>query len=204
MKNLSHHPWRFLRFGAALPFSALLIFGLACSDARSHGGDKNGDHHTPDPAKQESGSETSAQDHNEHTAASGLQILNPSASILTEMGALYFTVANHEENADRLIRVETPAAESAEIHISTEVDGIVRMRHQPDGLEIPANSTLSFAPGGSHVMFLGAKLPATDPVPVTLHFEHAGAVELEAPLASLEDMGSGEDHQAGHGGHEGH
>jgi copper(I)-binding protein len=127
----------------------------------------------------------------------GLEILSPSASILSEMGALYLQVTNHDAVADRLIRVETAAAETAEIHISTEEDGVVRMRHQAEGLEIAPGATLELTQGGSHIMLMGATFPATDPVVATLYFERAGAIEISAPLASMGDMGA-----AAHAGHE--
>ncbi len=125
---------------------------------------------------------------------SGLEVLSPSASILTEMGALYLQVVNHDDTPDRLLRVESPAADTAEIHVTSEEDGVVRMRHQPDGIPIPPGQSLELAPGGSHIMLLGATVPATDPVQATLFFEKAGAVEIAAPLATLDQMGGAGDH----------
>ncbi len=65
-------------------------------------------------------------------------------------------------SADTLVSVSTPAAERGEIHDMTMTDdGVMKMRHLADGLEIPAGGTVELKPGGMHLMFLGLKKRST-------------------------------------------
>lgn len=119
--------------------------------------------------------------------AQRLEIREPMATVVPGMAAVYFTVVNPGERADRLLRVETAAASTAEIHESLEQDGVVRMVAHPDGLEIPAGASLALVPGGKHVMLIEPRLPEgeTAALRLTLHFENAGAIEVEAPVHAL-------------------
>lgn len=90
----------------------------------------------------------------------------------------YMSITNSGATDDRLIGVRTDGA-MAMIH-KTEVDdnGVARMQHQMSGVPIPAGETVTFAPGGLHIMLtgLGAPVPVGAVMPVTLTFEAAGDV----------------------------
>jgi copper(I)-binding protein len=110
------------------------------------------------------------------------------------MGAVYFTVVNPGSRSDRLLRVETGAAERAETHETVEENGVMRMVARPEGFEVPAGGTLELQPGGKHVMLVGPRAPAegdsgSGGIGLTLHFEHAGAIEVQAALTPIEGMG---------------
>jgi len=93
----------------------------------------------------------------------------------------YITIVNTGTQPDRLVGGATSVAERLEIHESSIVDGVARMRLAKQGIEIPAGATLSLQPGGAHIMLVnpkerpaeGAKFKAT------LQFEKAGSVEVE-------------------------
>ncbi len=91
----------------------------------------------------------------------------------------YMTIANHAGEADRLIAVRADFP-SVELHVS-EVDaaGVARMRAL-DAIDIPAGASVTLAPRGMHVMFLGlaAHLRDGDRVDATLVFEQAGEVPV--------------------------
>lgn len=93
-------------------------------------------------------------------------------------GAGYFTVENRGEEADNLLRVEADVSKSVELHTMTMEGMVMRMR-KIDAAAVPPHGQLVFAPGGNHVMFVGLKAPLKegDSLPVTLVFEHAGAIE---------------------------
>jgi len=102
----------------------------------------------------------------------------------TSLGAFYFTVTNNGDEADRLVGIESDAAEVVEIH-SVEMDnGVMKMSPELDGVEIPAGESLAFEPGGYHVMLIGLtqSLLNGEEFTATLHFEHAGAVEITVPI----------------------
>jgi copper(I)-binding protein len=96
------------------------------------------------------------------------------------VAAGYLTVDNSEGAADRLIgvRIEGPMAM---IHESREVDGVMTMPHI-DAIEVEAGETVSFAPGGYHIMIMGIspdEFAIGDIVPITLVFDKAGEVAVD-------------------------
>jgi copper(I)-binding protein len=130
------------------------------------------------------------------SAEAQLEIRDPQAQIMpgSEMGVVYLTVVNPGAEADRLVSVESPAAGAAETHETVEEEGgVVRMVPRPEGFEVPAGGTLVLEPGGKHVMLMAPERPAEgeSELRLVLHFEHAGAVEVTAPLRDLGGDGSG-------------
>jgi copper(I)-binding protein len=98
-------------------------------------------------------------------------------------GGAYFTVRNEGSQADRLLRVSSSAAKSAEIHSMTMDGNVMRMRNVPS-LDIPADAKVALSPGGYHVMLVGLLHPlvAGQQVPLTLTFEKAGAIDVHADV----------------------
>jgi len=133
---------------------------------------------------------------------SKLEVREARVSLMPGTGAVYLTVVNRGAGSDRLLRVETGAARAAETHESVEEGGVVRMVARPEGFEVPAGGKLELSPGGKHVMLIDPKepQPAAGTIPVTLHFEHAGAIEVQAAVAAMEGMDHA-GHDMDHGGH---
>ena len=131
-----------------------------------------------------------------------LEIREPRASLMAEMGVVYLTVVNPGPESDRLLRVETGAARAAETHESLHENGVVRMVARPEGFEVPAGGTLELGPGGKHIMLIEPRAlqEAAGTIPLTLHFERAGAIEVQAVLPGMEEMDHGE-HSMDHGEH---
>ncbi len=100
------------------------------------------------------------------------------------VGVAYFSLYNTSDRDDRLLHVESPVAAMVELHESLEQDGVMRMKHHPNGFPIPAGGSVELVPGGKHVMLmrLGQSLTEGDKVPLVLVFEHAGRLEIEIPV----------------------
>ena len=113
--------------------------------------------------------------------------------------AAYLTVVNHGEAGDRLLAVSTPAAERAELHSVTMVEGVMKMR-AVEAIEVAGKEATALEPGGYHVMLMGVHhaLKEGDAFPLTLTFETAGSVEVEVHVQAIAAMSPGDDH-AGHG-----
>jgi copper(I)-binding protein len=96
-------------------------------------------------------------------------------------GGAYFTIRNTGEAGDRLLRVSSPVAQTAELHSMTMDGNLMKMRAVP-ALDIPSGSTVSLGTGGYHVMLMGLhhSLAVGDEVPLTLVFERAGALDVTA------------------------
>jgi periplasmic copper chaperone A len=106
----------------------------------------------------------------------------------TSTGAFYLAITNNGDEADRLLSVETDAADTAEVH-NVEMDGeVMQMVPQHDGLEIPAGERVVLEPSGYHVMMIGLtkSLVAGEEFTATLTFEHAGEVEITVPILRTE------------------
>lgn len=97
--------------------------------------------------------------------------------------AVYFTLHNPTAQADRLLSVDSPAAEKAELHEHLHENGLMKMQ-QVDSVPVPAHGEVAFAPMGYHVMLVNPKqrLANGEHIPLTLHFEHAGALTIEVPV----------------------
>lgn len=93
-------------------------------------------------------------------------------------GALYLTIVNRG-GEDRLVEVTLPRARQAMVHDSSIEGGVMRMRALPDGLAIPAATTVKLAPNGTHIMLTGLDAPLRpgERMAVTLRFAKSGSKE---------------------------
>ena len=97
--------------------------------------------------------------------------------------AAYMTIVNHGSRDDRLVGARTPVTDKAALHTHSMAEGVMRMR-PVEAIALPAGGRAVLEPGGDHVMLMGIEQPlaAGDRIPLTLVFEHAGAVELTLPV----------------------
>ena len=95
------------------------------------------------------------------------------------VGAGYFEVTNNGDATDTLIGVSADFPR-VEVHKSFMDGDVARMMHMEDGVEIAPGETLSFAPGGFHIMFMGLQSPLMigETIDATLTFENAGDVAI--------------------------
>jgi len=103
------------------------------------------------------------------------------------VGGGYITIVNKGTEGDRLISASSPFAKSTSLH-DMKMDGtMMKMAEMPDGIEIPAGGTVTLAPGGLHMMFMGLTQPFVEgqTVPVTLVFEKAGSVEIQLTVGAI-------------------
>jgi copper(I)-binding protein len=88
------------------------------------------------------------------------------------------TIRNDGQEGDRLVGGETPVAERVEVHRTRLVNGRREMDLLPNGLDIPAETTLVLEPGSNHLMLVGLRqdLVQGRTFPLTLFFSRAGEV----------------------------
>lgn len=105
--------------------------------------------------------------------------------------AAYFVIHNTGESPDRLLSVETPVAEKAELHEHVMQGDLMKMQQVPS-VAVPAKGDLTFAPMAYHVMLLGLKdrslLADGKQFPLTLTFEKAGKVEVDVSVQKAPPM----------------
>lgn len=117
-------------------------------------------------------------------------------------GAIFFMMHNNAATDDRLIAARADVAERVELHTHKEdANGVMQMLHVEEGFAIPAGEMHELARGGDHVMLLGLtrELADGDTFPVTLIFEQAGEITVEAVVDNARKPGAGMMDHSGHG-----
>lgn len=99
-------------------------------------------------------------------------------------GAAYFEILNPTAEDDALLAVATAVARAAEVHETLDDGGVLRMRAFPEGLPVPAHTTVVLEPGGKHVMLLALEreLEPGEEIELELTFERAGALRVTVPV----------------------
>ncbi len=119
-----------------------------------------------------------------NAADPGLTVEQPWArpAAVGQMGVIYLTVKDTGA-PDQLVGVKTPVAADAQLHESKMVDGVMQMR-PVQAAPVAPGQPLVLAPGGYHIMLMGLKQPLKEgeTVPVTLMFQKAGAVAVQATV----------------------
>lgn len=98
-------------------------------------------------------------------------------------GAVYVTIKNEGPEGDALISATSDVANAVELHETVREGDVMKMRPLPR-LDVPAAGAVEMKPGGHHIMLLGLKrdLKPGDRVTLTLSFEKAGSMRVEAPV----------------------
>ena len=104
------------------------------------------------------------------------------------VGVAYFEIVN-SGGQDVLLHIETPVAQHVEMHSAATVGGLMQMRRVPS-LDVPAHGHVRFEPNGLHAMLIDLARPLKkgERFPLTLMFQHAGPVRVEAIVQDLGTM----------------
>lgn len=110
-------------------------------------------------------------------------------------GGGYLRIDNRAGAADRLVGARTTVSERVELHHMSMDGDVMRMR-RIEAIDVPAGGSVELKPGGLHLMLLPLKAPlrAGTRFALTLRFEKAGEVEVQAEVAPVTPP-------QGHGGH---
>lgn len=116
----------------------------------------------------------------------GVTVVHPWARATpggAKVGSAFFEMKAARGHNDRLIGARSPVAGSAELHNHIMEGGIARMR-SVDGIAVRAGRSVVLKPGGYHVMLMGLMGPLKegDLLKLTLVFENAGEIEVDATL----------------------
>jgi copper(I)-binding protein len=132
----------------------------------------------------------------------GITVVHPWARATpggVKIGGAFLEIKAAAGKDDRLIAARSPVAGSVEIHSHSMDGGIVRMR-RVDAVTIAGGKSVVLAPGSYHIMLMDLKQPLKegDLVKLTLVFEKAGEIEVDATVEPIGAMGPhGFDHQPG-------
>ncbi len=98
----------------------------------------------------------------------------------------YLTLHNHTAQALQLTSASSSAFARAELHQHTHRDGMMRME-QVEFISVPANSAVTLAPGGLHLMLFEplTNLQVGQTVPLTLVFADGGQLAVDVPVVAM-------------------
>ncbi len=116
-----------------------------------------------------------------------------------KVGGGYLTIANSGDDADRLIGGASAVAKGVQVHEMSMTDGVMKMRPVTGGLEIKPGATVTLAPGGYHIMFVGLAQPLKqgEHFKVTLEFAKAGKVDVDFATEGIGATHGGGDNMGG-------
>ena len=100
--------------------------------------------------------------------------------------AAYFTISNDGVEARELVGVESDSFMGAHLHQTKMKDGVSSMMSM-GSIVIEPGETITFAPGGLHVMLMK---PVNDgmskvSIPLVLLFKSGEKVEISAPIKAI-------------------
>lgn len=75
-----------------------------------------------------------------------------------KVNAGYMTLVNVDSEIMQLVKIESDAYDTIEVHKMARVDGLMEMQEVTE-LDIPANGQIQFEPGGMHLMMMGPREP---------------------------------------------
>ncbi len=95
----------------------------------------------------------------------------------------YFTLANDGDAAASLVGASSPGCGSVMLHRTVSTNGQETMVPVAS-VDVPAHGSVSFAPGGYHLMCMkpAATLKPGTSVPVTLTFKDGGTLSADFPV----------------------
>jgi len=95
-----------------------------------------------------------------------------------------YMIIENKGAADKLLSLSTSVAEAAEIHQTTESNGMMMMEPMPDGIDIPANGKVEFKPGSYHITLMNIKedLKPGNTISLTLKFQSGQEMLVVVPV----------------------
>jgi len=128
-------------------------------------------------------------------AAQGIAIEGPWARASAgqaKTGAAYLVMTNLGDAPERLVKVETPAAASAELHAHVNDNGVMRMR-PITAIEVSPGEPSVLQPGGLHIMLIDLKEPLKqgEKFPLTLTFESGKTATVQVAIRQVGAVGPG-------------
>ncbi len=100
------------------------------------------------------------------------------------MTAAYMVIENKGGAPDALVSISSDVAGSLEIHETKENNGVMQMQALPNGLEIPANGSVTLKPASYHIMVMDLKreLKVGETYKVTLRFRSGKELPVDVTV----------------------
>jgi copper(I)-binding protein len=118
------------------------------------------------------------------------------------VGGGYMKITNTGTAVDYLVGGSTDISRDFEIHEMKMEGGVMKMRPVAGSIEIKPRQTVTLAPNGYHVMFVGLikQLMQGDHFKATLQFAKAGKIDVDFSVESIGAQTGGDHAMPGMGG----
>ncbi|MGB3622284.1 copper chaperone PCu(A)C [Ketobacter sp. MCCC 1A13808] len=116
---------------------------------------------------------------------------------VTGTTAAYFELKNESKRDRVLVKASSAVAETAEMHMVVGAHGVTAMRPVKK-FDVLSGRSISFEPGGRHIMLIGLKQPLKEGETVTVELEFSDGEKLEVPLTVKRDADDSESHHHHH------
>jgi periplasmic copper chaperone A len=122
-------------------------------------------------------------------SAKGVTVAHPWARATpggATVGVAFLEMKAARGQGDRLVSASSPAAGAVEIHNHVMEGGVAKMR-RVEAIAVPGGKSVVLKPSGYHLMLTDLKAPLKegDLIKITLVFEKAGAIDLEATVEPI-------------------
>ena len=107
----------------------------------------------------------------------------------SDITALYFEVKNGGSSDDIIVSVNTHLSEKAEIHNTVINSGGSAKMERLEEVVVPSRDTVSFSPGGMHVMLIGLNknIKTGEEYQVNINFKNSGNKIVKARVRGIEE-----------------
>jgi periplasmic copper chaperone A len=100
------------------------------------------------------------------------------------VAAGYFDISNRSDTPIGLIGASSDAANSIELHTESH-DGEMMQMRQLEAVALAPKQTVSFSPGGTHLMLLGYSGVTSNKIPITLRFSDGSQQTVSFEVRTL-------------------
>ncbi|MDY6807738.1 MAG: copper chaperone PCu(A)C [Actinomycetota bacterium] len=118
-----------------------------------------------------------------------------------EMTAVFGELVNDSSDDLQVVSASSPAAGRMELHeVVADSAGAMTMQEKDGGFVIPADSTLTLAPGGDHLMLFDLPAPITPGQDITVELTMSDGSTAGFTAQARDFPGADEEYAPGHGG----
>lgn len=136
-------------------------------------------------------------------SADAVSVVDPYVRMMppgAKASAAFMVLKNAGDKNAKLVKAESAAAKTVELHSHVNEGGVMKMRQVP-AIEVKAKGETALQPGSYHIMLIDpAALKEGDKVGITLGFEDGSSKKVEAVVKKPEAAPAAMDH-AGHDHH---
>ena len=123
-------------------------------------------------------------------ADSALRIADPYVRLVppnAPASAAFMVISNSGSAPRQLVKAQSPAARSVELHTHVDDHGVMKMRPVAS-IAVDAKGQVELKPGSYHIMLIDLKQPLNEGevVPIALIFDDGSSQQIAAPVRRIQ------------------